>query len=392
VQLGFVAVAAVGLGLLLVGLPSALKAAASRPPPEPAAPPPGSFQATPDQWRALTFAPVRLMDFADQVSTDGRIATDDDRTVQITPPFSGRVTAVEVKAGQRVAKGQVLATAQASEVAQARSDLTAAEAALATAQAQLQVASANAVRQQALFKINGAAQRDVQQAASDLANAQNTVLSDQAALQLVHDRLGVLQSRPGAGALAAVRAPIAGVVTLRQVGPGQYLNATSNGATNAIFAVSDLSKVWLVANVREEDAAHMRLGAAVQVHVSGLPGRTFAARIDYIAPSLDPATRRLSVRATLDNAEGLLRPEMFADFTLQAGPARQALGVPTSAVIYEGDTARVWVAGAGHSLALRQIRTGRTDGGEVEVLSGLSPADRVASSGAIFIDRAAKAD
>ncbi len=393
VQVIAVAAAAGILLLALVALPAALRAAASKPQATPPAPPPGTFQPTDAQWRGLGFAQAQPMGFADQVSTSGRIALDEDASVQVTPPFSGRVVAVPVKAGDRVAKGQVLLSAEASEVAQARGDLASAQAALTTAKAQAEVAITNAARQQALFKINGAALKDVQQAQSDATSARDTLRSDEAALALVQARLDVLQaSGSGADALATVRAPIAGVVTQRQVGPGQYLNATSNGATAPIFTVSDVSRVWLSADVREEDAARLRVGAPVSVTVSGLPNRTFHARIDYVAPALDPATRRLTVRATLANPDGALKPEMFADFALDAGPGARALGVPSSAVIYEGDTARVWVAGPGHALGLRQIRAGRTQGGEVEVISGLSSGDRVVTSGAIFIDRAAKSD
>ncbi len=401
VQAAAVAAAGVVLVLVLVAAPAAIRAAHSRPEAEPPSSPPGTFQATASQWRGLGFAEVEPMGFADQVSTSGRIALDEDASVQVTPPFSGRVVSVAVKAGDRVARGQVLLSAQASEVAQARGDLAAAEGALTTAKAQAEVAITNAARQQALFKINAAALKDVQQAQSDATAARDTLRSDEAALALVRARLDVLQASGaaasgagagGAGALATVRAPISGVVTQRQVGPGQYLNATSNGATTPIFTVSDVSRVWLTADVREEDAARLHVGAPVSVTVSGLPGRTFHARIDYVAPALDPATRRLTVHATIPNADGLLKPEMFADFALDAGPGVQALGVPSSAVIYEGDTARVWVAGPGHALGLRQIRAGRTQGGEVEVLSGLQPGQQVVTSGAIFIDRAAKSD
>ncbi len=394
VQAAVVAAAGVVLVLVLVAAPAALRAAHARPEAEPAQPPPGTFRPTPQQWRGLGFARVLPMDFADQVSTSGRIALDEDASVQVTPPFSGRVVAVLVKAGDRVARGQVLLSAEASEVAQARSDLTAAQAALTTAKAQAEVAITNAARQQALFKINGTALKDVQQAQSDATSARDTLRSDEAALNLVRARLDVLQAGGSGGSaslggLATVRAPIAGVVTQRQVGPGQYLNATSNGATTPIFTVSDVSRVWLSADVREDDAARLHVGAPVAVTVAGLPGRTFHARIDYVAPALDPATRRLTVRATLANLDGALKPEMFADFALDAGTGARALGVPSSAVIYEGDAARVWVAGPGRALGLRQIRAGRTQNGEVEVLSGLEPGSEVVTSGAIFIDRAA---
>ena len=126
------------------------------------------------------------------------------------------------------------------------------------------------------------------------------------------------------------------------------------------------------------------------VRVSALPGQSFHARLDYVAAALDPTTRRLSVHATLANPDGALKPEMFADFALETGPAQTGVAAPSAAVIYEGATARVWVAGAGRTLGLRQIVAGRTRGGQVQVLSGLSPGERIVTSGALFIDRAAQ--
>ena len=395
-QLILLAIAAVVLVLLLVVLPGIIKAAANKPEPAEAAAPAGTFRPTAEQWSSLSFAEAAPMGFADAVSTDGKIATDDDATVQITPPFTGRVVAVPARAGDKVVKGQTLLTAEANDLAQAKTDYAAAHSALATARAQLAVAQAADARQHALLKIQGAAEKDVQQADSDLASAQAAVQGDEAALNAVNNRLAILSVSPAelarADALAAVKAPISGVVVQRQVGPGQYLNATSNGSVTPIFVVSDLSKVWLVANVREADAGRMHVGLPIQVRVNALPGKAFPAKLDYVAGELDPATRRLPVHAVLANPDGRLKPEMFADFAIDAGPADQALGVPSSAVIYEGDTARVWIARSDHTLALRPVKAGRTQDGQVEILSGLQPHDRVVASGAIFIDRAAKAD
>jgi cobalt-zinc-cadmium efflux system membrane fusion protein len=395
-QIVLLVIAAVALLLVLVVLPATLRAIANRPEAPETAPPAGTFRPTAEQWSSLSFADAAPMSFADAVSTDGKIATDDDASVQITPPFSGRVVDVVVRAGDRVTKGQTLLTAEANDLAQAKADYAAADSALSTARAQLALTQAADARQHALFKIQGAAEKDVQQADSDLAAAQAAVRSGEGALAAVKNRLAILNLTPAAlthrDALAAVKAPISGVVIQRQVGPGQYLNATSNGGVQPIFTVSDLSRVWLSANVREADAGRVRTGMPIQVRVTALPGRSFPARLDYVAPTLDPVTRRLPVRATMANPGGELKPEMFADFAIDAGPGEQAIGVPSSAVIYEGDTARVWIAGPGHTLALRPIKAGRTQAGEVEVLAGLKPHDKVVSSGAIFIDRAAKAD
>jgi len=396
-QLIVLAVSGAALAFVLLVVPAVVKSMGRTPDVEPPPPPAGTFRPTPEQWKALTFVKVGDQAFAPTLSTEGQIATDDDVTVQITPPFSGRVLSVAVKAGDHVAKGQTLLTAQASEVAQAESDLATATANLAAAKTQLATATANAERQQALLKIDGAATKDVQQAQSDLATAQATLGVDEAALKAVHDRiailnLGSLKLGSAKSGVAALPSPISGVVTQRAVGPGQYLNSTANGATTPIFTISDLSKVWLVANVREDQAGRLRVGQPIDMHVAAFPDRTFKATLDYVAPMIDPATRRLPVRAVIANPDGALKPAMFADFVIKTGADQTAVAVPTAAVIYEGDQARVWVVQRGQSLGLREIKTGRTSGGEVEVLSGLSPGDQVVVSGAIFIDRAAKTD
>jgi len=396
-QLIVLAICGAVLALVLLGVPAVVRSMGRKPDVEQTPPPPGTFRPTPEQWKALTFVKVGDQAFAPTLSTEGQIATDDDVTVQITPPFSGRVVSVAVKAGDRVHKGQTLLTAEASEVVQAESDLATATANLAAAKTQLATATANAERQQALLKIDGAATKDVQQSQSDLATAQATFSADEAALKAVKDRIAILNVgslKPAAAkaGVAILPSPISGVVTLRAVGPGQYLNSTANGATTTIFTVSDLSKVWLVANVREDDAARLHVGQPIDMHVPAFPGRTFKATLDYVAPMIDPATRRLPVRAVIANPDGALKPAMFADFLIKTGADQTAVAVPTAAVIYEGDQARVWVAERGQSLGLRNIKTGRTSEGEVEVLSGLNPGDQVVVSGALFIDRAAKAD
>jgi cobalt-zinc-cadmium efflux system membrane fusion protein len=391
-QLILLAGAGAVLALTLLVVPAAVRSMGRKPDVEQAPPPPGTFRPTPEQWKALTFVKVGDQAFAPVISTEGQIATDDDVTLQITPPFSGRVVSVAVKAGEHVVKGQTLLTAEASEVAQASSDLATATANLAAAQTQLATAKANADRQQALLKIDGAAVKDVQQSMSDLATAQATYRGDQAALKAVDERIAILNVKPSKAGVVGLPAPISGVVTARAVGPGQYLNATANGATTPIFTVSDLSKVWLVANVREDDAGRLRVGQPIEMHVAAFPDRTFKATLDYVAPMIDPATRRLPVRAVIANPDGALKPAMFADFAIKTGPDQTAVAVPTAAVIYEGDKARVWIARTGRALGLREITTGRTSDGEVEVLSGLNPGDEVVVSGALFIDRAAKTD
>jgi cobalt-zinc-cadmium efflux system membrane fusion protein len=163
----------------------------------------------------------------------------------------------------------------------------------------------------------------------------------------------------------------------------------NSGASDPVFVIGDLSTVWLTAFVRETDASKVSVGQEIAFNVLALPGRTLTAHIDYVSAAIDPATRRLMVRATIDNKDGLLKPEMFANVTLYSPGDHPAVGVPKQALIYEGNQVRVWVAHADKSIELRQIKTGMTNGDLVEVDNNLKPGEQVITKGSLFIDRAA---
>ena len=134
----------------------------------------------------------------------------------------------------------------------------------------------------------------------------------------------------------------------------------------------------------------IQVGAPVDVRVIALPGITFSARLSWVAPSIDPTTHRLAVRAEVDNPGGILKPQMFATVRIHEGDDRMSLAVPENAVVYEGEDARVWIANKDKSLGLRLIRTGRDQDGRIEALSGLKSGDLIVTSGSLFIDRAAQ--
>jgi cobalt-zinc-cadmium efflux system membrane fusion protein len=136
----------------------------------------------------------------------------------------------------------------------------------------------------------------------------------------------------------------------------------------------------------------MRVGQPVEVHVLALPDRVFRAKISWVAPSIDPNTHRLSVRADVENPDRELKPGMFANFSIITGEAQTAPAVPQRAIVYEGDAARVWVAKDDGTITARSVRTGQIADGRVEILAGLSPGEKVVTSGALFIDRAANSD
>jgi cobalt-zinc-cadmium efflux system membrane fusion protein len=364
--------------------------------------PPGVFRVTDAQWVGLKFARVELGSFRTEHTTEGKIANDDDSTTPVFSPYSGRVTKLFAKAGDHVTKGAPLLAVDASEFVQGQNDLVSAESALATARAQFILAQTNEKRQHELYDSKGTALKDWQQAQVDLATAEGNFRSAEIALAAVRNRLRILgKSDAEINAIenapdrlrmspeAIVSAPIGGTVVQRQVGSGQYISSEVNGASTPIFMIGDMSTVWLLADVLETDAPSMRLGEPIEVRILAFPGRVFSAKLTYVASAIDAGTHRLPVRAEVENPDGALKPEMFATFSIVTGAPIEAPAVPEEAIVYEGSTAHVWVAGTDKTLSLREIRTGRTREGMVEVLTGLGVGESVVTSGSVFIDRAA---
>ena len=372
--------------------------------PTTSAAPPGTFRPTQEQWRGLKLEPVVVRGFVPKQVTEGTIAVDDDLTTPVFSHYSGRVIKVIAMLGDVVEPGAPLFVIHASEFVQAQNDLITALANLQSSRSQLRMAQTTEKRTHELYLAQGGALKDWQQAQTDLITAENTVRANEIALHAVRSRLRILgktdqeiaslEAEPTQklNPMAIVTAPVRGTITQRQIGLGQYINSEAAGAASPVFTISDLSTVYLIANVREVDTPLMHVGLPLEVHVLAYPGRVFKGKVSYVAPSIDPNTHRLPVRADVENPDGALKPRMFANFSIITGEASTAPAVPQEAIVYEGERARVWVAGDGDTLALREIRTGRTSDGLVEVLAGLSAGEKVVTSGTVFIDRAAKAD
>ena len=291
----------------------------------------GTFRPTKEQWAGFKIEPVGLVSFRPEQVTEGNIAVDDNLTTPVFSHYSGRVIKVIAMLGDVVAPGAPLFVIHASEFVQAQNDLITALANLQTARSQSSMAQTTEKRAHELYLAQGGALKDWQQAQTDLITAQNTVRADEIALHAVRSRLRILgktdqeiaslEAEPTQklDAVTTVTAPIAGTVTQRQIGAGQYINSEANGATNPVFTISDLSTVWLIANVREGDAPLMHVGEPVEVHVLAFPRRVFKAKISWVAPSIDSNTHRLSVRADVENPRGELKPGMFANFSIITG-------------------------------------------------------------------------
>jgi membrane fusion protein, heavy metal efflux system len=326
----------------------------------------GTFTPSREEWANLQTETVAARQFRPEHLTEGSIALDDDLNTPVFSPYSGRVVRLLAELGEHVERGAPLFAVEANESVQGANALIAASAADKTAHSQLAQAEVNEKRAHQLYLANGGALKDWQQSRTDLAAAQNAARSADVALAAARNQLRILgKSESEVAALedqptrqldpvAVVSAPITGTVTQRQVGLGQYIQSVSLGASTPVYTI----------------------------------GRVFAARLSWVAPAIDPNTHRLPVRAVVDNPAGVLKPMMFATFTIVIGEPTTAAAVPQSAVVYEGERARVWVAGDDGTLALRQIRPGQTRNGMVEIVSGVSVGEKVVTKGTVFIDRA----
>ncbi len=355
-----------------------------------------TFTPSPSEWATLTVEPVCDKIFRAEHVTEGKVAVDEDRSTPVFSPYAGRVTKLLVKPGETVKQGQPLFVIEAADTVQAQNDFITAITAMNKAKSAQDLAEIQYKRAKDLFEGRAVPLKDFQQAEATFVQAQNDMRSAQTALDAARNKLRILgysdaavanfQAKGTIDREITVNSPITGTVVQRKVGPGQYVQA---GASDPVFVIGDLSTVWLIAFVRESDAAVVNVGEEISVSVLALPGHPLKANIDYVAAAIDPTTRRLLVRATIDNKDGLLKPEMFANVTIYSPGDRPAAAVPRQALIYEGNKVRVWVARPDKSLELRKIKTGLVNGDLVAVEGNLKAGEQIVTKGSLFIDRAA---
>lgn len=363
----------------------------------------GTFKPTDAQWEGLTLTTVGASPFRSELTTDGNIATNDNLMVNVFSPYSGRVANVVARLGDTVRKGDVLMTVDASEFVQGQNDLIAATSAFNTATTQFRLAQKTENRQHELLLAKAGAEKDWLQSQSDLTAAQNTMRSAEIALVAVRNRLRILGKTDAEikalestldsrklSAAATVKAPISGVIVQRQVGVGQYIQSASGGASTPLFGIADLSSVWLIANLRETDAAAVKTGQTVEVTVPAYPGKVFEAKVTWVSPLVDPVSHRIPVRAEISNRDRALKPQMLASFKVITGDATNLISLPQSAVVYEGSNAHVFVAQSDHTITSRNVTIARQNNDLVGVSAGLSAGEKIVTSGALFIDRAVK--
>jgi membrane fusion protein, heavy metal efflux system len=353
-----------------------------------------TVRVTTDQTRHLVVEPAESIALRSYAIAIGQIAFNEDLSTVVLSPFSGRVTRLLAKVGEDVKRGDPLFEIDSPEVVQAQTDLIAAVQALAKAKSQLAQTERVLERQTALLAEKATAQREVDEARTENEAARSDLMTAQGSLAAARNRLRVIIGRDSAeierlerervvNPLITVNAPIDGTVISRKVGPGQYVRSD---ASDALFAIADMSTMWLKAFVPETDIPHVHVGQDVEVKVTALPGLVFRARIISIGAASDQQTRRVVVRSELPNPERVLRAEMFATFRIAVDDLGLSPTVPAEAVIRSGDLASVWIQREPLVFQRRQVKLGAEQQGRVQIRQGVTAGEFVVGRGAIFLD------
>ena len=313
----------------------------------------------------------------DSVQLNGRVVWNEDVTVRVFSPFAGRVVRVPADIGQVVTIGEVLAEIASPDLGQAQADAS-------RAATDLSLAERTLARTRELSEHGVVAQKEVFSAEADVSRAR-------AEEQRARARLALYGVDSTAGHQAfPLRAPLGGVVVERNITPGQEVRpdqmlANAPQLFAPLFVVTDPSHLWVQLDLPERDLSNVRAGVPIEIRADAWPAEVFRGRVTRISSAVDPTTRTLKVRCTVDNRGARLRGEMLVRVNVPA-LARERLTVPTAAVLLQGEKHVVFIEESRGHYRRAEVAVGPESGGAVPVLTGLKSGDRVVTSGSILLE------
>jgi multidrug efflux pump subunit AcrA (membrane-fusion protein) len=331
--------------------------------------------------------PAKAATEPEMLRVSGRITLADNRTWRVGIRTDGLVVAVYAGAGDYVRQGQVLARYHADEVRDSRAKYHSAQADLARAQSAAALAQRNLERAATLLELKAASQQQVDQARQDAVAAQSEVRSAQTEVDrlkdLLEDDLRVpAEPKPGdeTADQVPIVAPASGFILEKNITLGKAIDTGDD-----TFVIGDLSQVWMLASVRQDQLGSLRLGQPARVSVTGVAGQQFEGRIANLGQALDPQTRTMQVRIVLSNSANQLRPEMLATAEIPAGPPRETVLVPSEALQQVDGQDVVFVRTAPDRFAVRPVQVAETHNGETPIVQGLKGGEQVVVKGSFVL-------
>ncbi len=357
----------------------------------------GKVTLTSEQMEEIqpTTSVVQQRKIAKEVSLTGQVEPDSNMTTPVISLVPGRVEKSFVQLGDVVKAGQRLAFVRSDDIAQIEADLLKQvldfEADIQQARFQLSLCEKIFGRHKQLFSEGISARADLDTAESEYQKAQvalDTLKEKRIALiTIARERLRLygVEKDELDRVLATkkidddfyIEAPRSGIITERNADIGQLIDNSHN-----IFVVTDLSQVWLTAQAFEKDIHYIKKGQKVMVTVNSYPDKVFQGKVDYTGVMLDTNTRTMPVRATVQNPQIVLKPEMFANMRVEIGET-QALSIPFESVRKTGEATVAYVVQGKNSFEERKIEVGRRLGSSIEILKGLRPGEVVVARGSL---------
>ena len=311
----------------------------------------------------------------------GRLYWSDDATVRIFTPVAGRVSTLRADIGEAVAPGAPLVEIDSPDFGQARADAR-------TAEGNVRAAEKAFARARELFEHGAAAQKDVEtaEAAAVAANAEH----DRALARLA--LYGGTETNTNN--LYVLRSPVGGVIVEKNINPGQEVRSDQMLANAPqlfapLFVVSDPAKLWLQLDVAESDLSAIQPGQALRIYSKAFPGKVFDGVIDNIGAELDPATRVVKVRGTVNNADRLLKAEMYvlADVVLNAAQSAQpVVEIPAKAVFLRENQNYLFIEDSPGNYRRQSVKIDGEQDGKIPVMEGVSPGQKIVTDGCLLLE------
>jgi len=318
----------------------------------------------------LAVAAVGAQALSHGLSIPAVVEADPALNVNVLPPLTGRIVELKAGLGDVVKRGQLLAVISSPDLAQAYSDVDKAQDTLSLTHRALE-------RAQGVHEVGGAAQKDLEAAESAYRQAQ---AEDKRAAARLKTLVGSGEI-DAHSRLLRIAAPVAGTVTSLNVGNRAFVN----DPTAPLMSIANLERVWVTAQVPENQIGAIARGQTVDLRLAAYPDRPLRGTVSTVSPLLEPDTRRAKVRMVLANPDGRLKPNMFATATFALPQPMQAV-VPTSALLMNNDSVTVFVESAPWTFVRRTVELGAEDGDRVRVLSGLKSGERIVVRGGVLLN------
>ncbi len=308
-----------------------------------------------------------------QLNVNGVVSVDVSRNIPVVSLASGRVLEVHARLGDQVVKGQLLLKLQSSDISSAVSDYRKATADEVLARAQYE-------RAKLLYDKGAVAQKDLEV-------AQDTEAKAKVDVETALERLNVLGATlNNPSGIIDITAPASGVITEQNVTPAAGVKTLDNSPN--LFTITDLSHVWVLCDVYENDLAAVHVGERAEIRLAAYPGRVLDARIGNIGPILDPNLRTAKVRLEVSNP-GILRPGMFVTAIFHGQQEVLRAAVPASAVLHLHDRDWVYVPAGEKTFRRVEVTAGAmVPSGLQEIVAGIRPGDQVVSNALVMQDTA----